>query len=400
MATGRRTLGVAIIGAGMVGRAHAHGYRSLQTVVSPPPAHLALLAVADTNESLAQDVAARYDFESATANWEEIAASDEIDAVSVALPNHEHRPVVEALLAAGKHVICEKPLAPTAADAYAMLRVARDSGRIHMVGFNQRKAPGIAAIQHAIAQGKLGRPQQFIGRYLTDYARSPDGPFTWRYRRDQAGGGALHDIGAHVIDNARFLFGEIAAVEGAALSTLIQRRPVPSGHVVGHAQAESSGEFAEVDTDDIANFTIRFASGAVGQMTASRIATGFRNSAAFTVIGDRAAATFDTERFAEFGYFDGNEDDALNGFRRVVTGPKHPHLQDALVMPVAGVGHGYAETFVAQAHAFIDAIVQGVERAPDFADGYAVALVCAAVQRAAEQGRRVEIAEIAAEIED
>jgi predicted dehydrogenase len=140
-------------------------------------------------------------------------------------------------------------------------------------------------------------------------------------------------------------------------------------------------------------------SGASGEFSVSRIATGFRNSAGFTLIGERAAASFDTERYGEFGYFDGANDDALNGFRRVVTGPKHPHLQDALVMPVAGVGHGYAETFVAQAHAFVRAIVTGEPPNPDFGDGYAAALVCEAVQRAAEQGRRVPTAEIERDIE-
>ncbi|MCC6790290.1 MAG: Gfo/Idh/MocA family oxidoreductase, partial [Thermomicrobiales bacterium] len=232
------------------------------------------------------------------------------------------------------------------------------------------------------------------GRYLTDYARSPENPFTWRFQRSLAGGGALHDIAAHIIDAARSLLGEIETIEGAVLTTFITERPIPTGHVVGHAQAASSGRFAPVDTDDVATFTFRFVNGATGEISASRIATGFRNSAGFTLVGERAAATFDTERFAEFGFFDAAQDDDRNGFRRVVTGPKHPYLNDALVMPVAGVGHGYAETFVAQTHAFIRAIVDGTHPRPDFGDGYANALVCEAVQRAAEQGRRVTIAEI------
>jgi predicted dehydrogenase len=300
------------------------------------------------------------------------------------------------LLAAGKHLICEKPLAPTARDAHAMLQAGKNANTVHMVGFNLRRAPGIAAIQASVARGDFGQPRQFIGRYLTDYARSPDNPFTWRFQRSLAGGGALHDIGAHIIDAARFLLGEIEAVEGAALTTFITERPIPTGHVVGHAQAATSGEYAPVDTDDVASFTLRFANGAVGEISASRIATGFRNSAGFTLIGENAAASFDAERFAEFGYFDATQDDERNGFRRVVTGPKHPHLQDALVMPVAGVGHGYAETFVAQAHEFVRAIVTGERPRPDFGDGYANALVCEAVQLAAERGRRVTIADVAA----
>ena len=276
MTAGRRELGIAIIGAGMVGRAHAHGYRSLQTVVYPPPADLRLVAVADTNEALARDLARRYDFARVATSWEEIADDDTVDAVSVALPNHEHRPVVDALLAAGKHVICEKPLAPTAADSCAMLQAARETNLIALVGFNQRYSPGIAAIQQAIARGDLGRPRQFIGKYLTDYARSPDGPFTWRYQRSLAGGGALLDIGAHLIDMSRFLIGEIEAVDGAVLTTFITERPIPVGHVVGHAQAVTSGEVAPVDTDDVAAFTV----GLPTARPASSRSTGLRPGSA------------------------------------------------------------------------------------------------------------------------
>lgn len=395
-----RTIGVAVIGAGMVGRAHAHGFRSLRTTVAEPVAEVRLIAVADTNAALAEDLARRFEFERVARSVEEIAAAADIDAAVVALPNHEHRAAVETLLAAGKHVLCEKPLGPTAAESYAIWRAAERSGIVHMVGFNQRRAPGIAAIQQAVANGELGIPRQFIGRYLTDYACSPEGPHTWRYDRRLAGGGALHDIGAHMIDNARYLLGEIAAVDGARLTTVITERPVPRGHVVGHGAAEASGEMAPVDTDDIVSFTATFENDATGDFTASRIATGFRNSSAFTVIGDRGAATFDTERFAEFGWFDGSDaaesPGTLNGFRRVVSGPRHPYLNEALVMPVAGVGHGYAETFVAQADVFVRAVVEGEPVAATFEDGYRVALVCEAVQLAAEEGRRVTITEVAA----
>ncbi len=393
-------VGIALIGAGMVGHAHANGFRSISSLYAPPPAEVRLVAVVDANETLARDLAARYGFARVETDWRAVAAAQDVDAVVVALPNHEHQPVVEGLLAAGKHVLCEKPLAPTAATAYALLAAAQRAGVVHMTGFTLRHAPGVAAIHRAIQRGDFGAPRQFIGRYLTDYARSPEVPFTWRYTRALAGGGALHDIGAHVIDLARWLFGEIDRVDGAALTIVIPRRPVPAGHVTGHATVATTGEMATVDTDDIAAFTLTFANGATGEFSVNRTATGFRNSAGFLAIGADSAASFDTERFAEFGYFDGRADDDLAGFRRVVTSPRHPHLAEALVLPVGGVGHGYAEAFVAQSHAFVRAIVDGdFDVAPSFEDGYRNALVCGAVQRAAESGCAVSIREIAAGVE-
>jgi predicted dehydrogenase len=265
-----------------------------------------------------------------------------------------------------------------------------------MVGFNQRYSPGIAAIARALRRGDLGEPRHFLARYLTDYALSPDAPFTWRYQRSLAGGGALHDIGAHIIDMGRFLIGDIDVVDGATMRTLVAERPVPTGQVIGHERAEASGVMAPVDTDDLVSFTARFSSGAIGEFAANRMAAGYRNSAGFTLIGETGAATFDTERYGEFGFFDGRQDDDVNGFRRVVTGPKHPYLRESLIMPVGGVGHGYAETFIAQAYEFVRAIAGDDSAAtPNFADGYANALVCEAVQRSAELGRSVSIAEVA-----
>jgi predicted dehydrogenase len=220
-------------------------------------------------------------------------------------------------------------------------------------------------------------------------------PFTWRYQRALAGSGALADIGSHLIDLSRFLVGEIDQVEGATLETFIRQRPVPVGHVIGHARAQSSGEVREVDTDDVAAFTVRFRHGAVGDFRCNRVAAGFRNSPAFELIGSHGSAAFDMERPAEFQFFDASRDDDVNGFRRVVTGPSHPYFESLTTLPVAGAGYGYAETYVAQAYEFVRAVVSGsADSIPNFEDGYAVALVCDAVLRAAEQGRRVQIDEI------
>jgi predicted dehydrogenase len=276
-----------------------------------------------------------------------------------------------------------------------MLQAARRAGVVHGVGFSQRRAPAVAAVQRIVARGDLGEPRHFSGRYFTDYAASPETPFTWRYRRDLAGAGALADIGSHVIDLARFIVGEIESVEGAVLETFVRERPVPAGPLTGHERGATTGQMRPVENDDVAAFTARFRNGAIGDFRFSRIAAGYRNSPAFELVGSRGAAALDLERPGEFRFFDATREDDLSGFGRVVTGPRHPYFGQITALPVAGVGHGYTETYLAQAHDFVRAVAGETEGfAPDFADGYAAALVDEAVQLAAAQGRRVTIEEV------
>ncbi|HEX5416251.1 MAG TPA: Gfo/Idh/MocA family oxidoreductase [Chloroflexota bacterium] len=377
MGATRPRLRIGLVGAGMIGRTHTHAYRNLQECYQPPVADVELKVVADVDPKLTEDARARYGFERVATRWEEVLEAKDVDVVSIALPNFQHREVAEALAASGKHVLCEKPLAATASDAAAMLEAVRRAGVVHGVGFNLRRTPAVAAIRQAIQSGCLGEIRQFNGRYFTDYAASPEVPFTWRYRRDLAGSGALGDIGSHIIDLARFLCGEIVTIDGATASTFIARRPVPRGHVTGHARVENSDEFREVDTDDVIAFSARFANGAVGNFHFSRVAIGYRNSPAFEIIGSKGAAHFDMERAGEFGLFEHQDDEGSNGFRRVVVGPNHPQFGNVAAFPVAGVGISYTETFIVQAHEFLRGVVEGnTDYAPSFADGHAVAKIC------------------------
>jgi predicted dehydrogenase len=377
------TLGVAIVGAGMIGRAHARAFRSLRGAFQPAPARIDLLAVADADEALARDAQLRWEIGRVVSSAPEVAEMKDVNIVCVGLPNHEHRQAVEALIAAGKHVLCEKPLAPDVSDAEALLSAARRAGVVHGTAFNLRRSPAIAAIHQAVAAGALGDLRHFSARYFTDYAATPEVPFTWRYERRLAGSGALGDLGSHLIDLARYLVGDVRDIEGGTLATFIDKRPVPASHVTGHARARTTGEFRPVDTDDVAAFTCRFVNGAVGDFSISRIATGYRNSPAFHLIGSRGAVRFDMERPAEFNIFESSGEDSLNGFRRVVTGPRHPYFNEVVAFPVPGVSYGYSETYVAQAFEFVRAVAEQRPYAPDFADGLAVVKVCDMVQRAA-----------------
>jgi predicted dehydrogenase len=368
----------------MIGRAHARAFRALRGTFQLAPALVDLVAIADADLALAREAQTRWEIERVASSWQAVADMADVDIVCVALPNHQHRESVEALVSAGKHVLCEKPLASDSSDARAMLEAAERGRVTHGTGFNLRRSPAIAAIHAAIADGRLGDLRHFSGRYLTDYGASPEVPFTWRYQRSLAGSGALGDIGAHVIDLARYLVGELATIDGASLATFIEQRPVPAGHVTGHSRAATTGEFRQVDTDDVAAFTCAFDNGALGDFRFSRIAMGYRNSPSFELMGARGAVSFDMERAAEFAIFEASAaDDELEGFRRVVTGPRHPYFTDVVAFPVAGVGYGYFETYLAQAYEFVRAVAEQRPYSPSFEDGLANVEVCESVQRVA-----------------
>jgi predicted dehydrogenase len=397
----KREIRVALVGAGMAGRAHAYGYRNIESMFYPFPATVRLVAVADAYEPLARQTAERFGFERVEPSWQAIAQAKDIDAVSVALPNYEHRSIVEALIAAGKHVLCEKPLAPTAQDSWALLSAARRAGIIHAVGFNLRRSAAIAAVAQQAQAGALGELRYFSGNYYADYALDPQGPYSWRYNRAQAGGGALVDLGAHIIDLSRFIMGDIATIAGGVTTTAIKTRPVPAGITVGHEKAQVTNKRREVDTDDFATASVEFANGAAGQISVSRMGTGFRNAVRFTVIGSEASAEFDFERAAEFAYFDSRNDNAFNGFRRVVTGPEHPYFKQVIAMPVSGVGTGLNETFIGQAYEGVMALVEERPvKGATFEDGYANALICEAIARSAETGARVSVEDVASQVEN
>jgi predicted dehydrogenase len=399
MDNARPRLRVAIVGAGMIGRAHAHAFRMLRELGPAVPADVDLPVVADVDPHLAADAQRRYGFERTADSWQAVADAPDVDIACIVLPNKQHREASAACLAAGKHVLCEKPLAASASDAWAMLQAARGSGKVHGVGFNLRRTPAVAALRGIVAAGGFGQVQQFNARYFTDYAASPNTPFTWRYQRNEAGSGALGDIGSHIIDLGRSLIGEIESIRGATLETFVRERPVPAGHAVGHAHVETTGEMRAVDTDDVAAFEVRFQDGALGSFRCSRIAAGYRNSPAFELLGADASAEFDMERAGEFQFYTRAQAAPTNGFRRVVVGPHQPGFTEISTLPVAGAGTGYTDTYAIQAWQYVQAVASGQPFQADFEDGYRVMLICEAVQRAAEQGRAVPIAEIVTEVE-
>jgi len=388
------SIGVAVVGAGMVGRAHANGYRQASTVFDDRLPGVRLVAVVDAYEPFATSTARRFGYERAETSWEAVAAAPDIDAVSVAVANSLHREVVEALLAAGKHVLCEKPLAPTVADGQAMADAAEKSDRVSAVGFTFRRSPAINAIRQQVLGGVLGPVAHFNGHYWCDYGVNPDAPMSWRYKGGP-GSGALADIGSHLVDLGEFFCGPVDSVRGTVLSTAIPDRPIPLGTAVGHSGGVAVSDTREpVENEDLATFTATFAGGAVGTFSTSRIAFGHPNALRFEVFCEGGAAEFDLDRAAEFTIADRAPQPALNGYRQVLVGPDHPYLSGGLPMDFPGVGHGQNDFFVYQARAFLEQVagIDGLPPCPTIADGLHNLRVLAAVTAAAHaDGKAVTV---------
>jgi predicted dehydrogenase len=383
----QQRIGVAVIGAGMAGRAHCAGYRTAPTLFDPrlPPIHYA--AVIDANEAVARDAAMRYGFERSGTDWRELLEADDVDVVSVVVANHLHREIAESLLDAGKHVLCEKPLAAPLDDARAMVDAAeKHRDQVAATGFVYRRQPAVAAARDLLTQ-RLGEASHFNGRYWCDYALDPRAPMTWRYKGG-AGTGALADIGSHLIDTAEFICGPIATVGGAALATRVTERAVPVGTTYGHARAELSDVLEPVENDDVATFTATFASGAVGTFSISRIAPGHANSLAFDLMASRGSLSWDMDRPAEFSVLSDLADDGFDGPRTVLVGPAHPYVRGGLPMDFPGVSYGVGDLFGYQARALLEQVagIDGLPRCAPFADGVRDLTVIDAVRRSAVTG--------------
>jgi predicted dehydrogenase len=387
------SVGVAVVGAGMAGRAHAAGYRMASTVYGGGLPPIRLVAVSDIKRQFAEQTARRYGYERAETSWQSVADAPDVDVVSVVVANDLHREVVEGLIAAGKHVLCEKPLAPSLADAEAMVGAARSTDRQIALGFTFRRSPAIRAIADLVAQDRTGRLLFFNGHYWCDYALDPKAPMSWRYTGGP-GSGALADIGSHLVDIGEFLCGPIASVQGATMSTAITSRARPVGDVVGHAAAQLGDVRENVDNEDIVGFTATFMSGAVGMLSASRVACGLPNALGFEVFTESGAATFDLARPGEFHLVDTALPAAVSGYRQVLVGPDHPYLAGGLAMDFPGVNYGQNDLFVFQARAFLEQVcgMTGLPPCASFDEGLHNLRVLDAVVRSYQSnGQRVAV---------
>ncbi|WP_076261372.1 Gfo/Idh/MocA family protein [Intrasporangium flavum] len=380
-------IGVAVVGAGMAGRAHCAGYRTAPTLFDPPLPPVRYVAVIDADASVASDAATRYGFERSGTDWRELLDDDGVHVVSVVVANHLHREITEALLAAGKHVLSEKPLAASLEDAQAMVAAAQaHPDQVTGVGFVYRRQPAVAAIRDLL-RDELGEISHFNGRYWCDYALSPQVPMAWRYQGGP-GTGALADIGSHLIDVAEFLCGPMLSVGGATFTTKVTERALPLGTTYGHARAELSDVREPVENDDVATFTAHFENGAVGTFSISRIAPGHANSMAFEVMAQHGGVKWDMDRPAELSVIRRLREDGFDGYNRVLAGPAHPYVKGGLPMDFPGVSYGVGDLFGYQARAFLEQVagIKGLPPVAPFEDGLRDLQIIDAVARSATAG--------------
>ena len=378
-------IGVGLVGYKFMGRAHSNAYRQVARFFEVDPAPR-MMALCGRDEAGVRAAAQQLGWEGYETDYHRLVARDDIGLVDVATPGNSHKEVVLAALAAGKHVLCEKPLANTLDEAREMLAAARAAGAgvVAMVNFNYRRVPAVQLAQRLIANGTLGEIRHWRAVYLQDWINDPEFPLVWRMKKELAGSGALGDIAAHILDLAHFIVGPVAEVVGT-MNTFIKERPleVASGGGSG-LTAEAATEKGPVTVDDATTFLARFASGATGTFEATRLAPGRRNYNSFEVNGSNGSLVFNLERLNELRVFLADDPEGMQGFRTInVTEPAHPYT--GAWWP-AGHILGYEHTFVHAIKDLLDGIKAGTSPAPTFEDGFRCQAVLDAVERSVDSG--------------
>jgi predicted dehydrogenase len=369
-----RPIGIGVIGTGFMGKAHAFAYRAVSGIF--PGLKPELEIIADVNEAAAQLAASQLGFRRSTGEWKTLVTDPAISIVSITTPNVFHREMALAAIAAGKHVHCEKPLAPSAAEAREMMEAAEAAGVLTQAGYNYIKNPLLSLAREMIASGELGDIIGFRGVHAEDYMTNPDEPYSWRVD-PKGGGGALADIGSHIIGMARFLLGPIEELS-ADLETVVKNRPVAPG----------ARERRSVEVDDIARLTVRFARGCRGTIEANWVATGRKMQLGFEINGTKGTLVFNQERLNELHFYQAGRERRYEGFVKIEAGPQHQPYGLFCVAP----GHqlGFNDLKTIEVADFLAAIDGREHRGPDFREAYEIQkIVDTAVESSRERQWKV-----------
>jgi predicted dehydrogenase len=380
-----KVMNVAMIGGGFMGKAHAMAYASMPMFFWPAPAIPHRKVVVDVTDGMAEEARRRYGFEEASSDWHAVVNRPDIDIVDICTPNNVHAEIAIAAAKAGKHIICEKPLARTVEEARAMNDAVKAAGVIHMVAFNYRRTPAVALAKKYIEEGRIGRILNFRGTYLQDWSADPDSPLSWRFQKKIAGSGSVGDIATHVVDLAHYLVGPIAEVS-ALTTTYNKTRPLQQGGVdkLGAAEKAKDAERGEVDVDDEVVSMLKFENGAIGSLEATRNAYGRNNFITLEIHGTKGSIHFNYERRDELQVMFADDPADARGFRTVYTGPAHPYGNG--LWPIPGLGIGYSETKIVECYDFFSAIAKNRLPSPNFEDGLLTELVADALIRSGETG--------------
>ncbi|MFC7404273.1 Gfo/Idh/MocA family protein [Georgenia alba] len=384
--TSRPRLGVAMIGYAFMGRAHSQAWRVAPRFFDLPMApDMAVLV--GRSDAAARSAAEQLGWREVETDWRRAVERDDVDLVDICTPGDTHAEIAEAALAAGKHVLVEKPMANSVAEAEAMVdaaRKARAGGVRSMVGFTYRRVPAIQLARQLVAEGRIGEVRQVRAQYLQDWLADPEAPLSWRLDKEKAGSGALGDIGAHIVDLTQFVTGQRFAGVAGMLETFVKERPVAESFSGLHGKGGS--ERGPVTVDDAALFTARLDSGAPAVLEATRFAWGRKNAMRIEVSGTSGSLAFDFEEMNVLQLFDATDDSRTSGFRRIiVTEPDHPYTGSWWP---PGHGLGYEHGFTHQVVDLVGAVAAGEDPTPSFEDGLHVQRVLDAVERSSADGTR------------
>jgi predicted dehydrogenase len=373
-----------MVGYAFMGQAHSQAWRTVNSAFDLPYS-VEMAAIVGRSEDKVSAAADKFGWRSYETDWKRLIDRDDIGLVDVCSPGGNHAEVAIAALNAGKHVLCEKPLANTVAEARQMVAAAEaaaGNGVKSMVGFNYRRVPAAAFARKLVQDGKLGAIRHIRAVYLQDWITDPEFPLVWRLKKDEAGSGALGDIGSHIVDLTQFITGQHITGVSALTETFIKERPLVAS--TEGLRGTGSAERGEVTVDDAALFLARLSGGTIATYEASRFALGRKNGLRIELNGEKGSLVFDLERLNELELYLSEEDNTVQGFRRVlITEAEHPYLS---AWWPAGHIIGWEHSFTHEAFDLVTAIGEGTDPAPSFADGLQVQLVLDAVEHSAAAG--------------
>ncbi|MGI2296082.1 Gfo/Idh/MocA family protein [Paenibacillus sp. GXUN7292] len=385
-----KSVRVGMVGYKFMGKAHSNAYRALP-MFFPDSIKPEMKAICGRNPDGLEQARAQFGWESSETEWRELIKREDIDLIDINAPSDAHKEIALAAAAAGKHLFCEKPLALTLADSKEMLAAAEKAGVKHMVGFNYRFAPAVQLAKKIISEGRLGEIYHFRGWFLQDWIIDPSFPLVWRLQKEIAGSGSHGDLGAHVIDMARFLVGEFKEVIGMS-ETFIKQRPIAEAMTGLSAKGGGGGPKGDVTVDDATLFMARFDNGALGSFEATRFAAGHRCTNSFEINGSKGSIKFDFERMNELQVFFTDDAEDVQGFRRVLaTDPAHAYMD---AWWPAGHTIGYEHTFTHEVHELMQAFAEDRQPVPNFVDGVKCQAVLEAVDKSIAERRWISIDEM------
>jgi predicted dehydrogenase len=385
-----KEVNVGLVGYKFMGKAHSHAYKDL-SMFFDTEAIPVMKVLCGRDEAWLKEAAQQFGWQHWETSWEKLVQRDDVDLIDITAPSNFHKEIAIAAAKEGKDVFCEKPLALTLEDAREMLKAVRENGVRHMIGFNYRFAPAVQLAKKLIDEGKLGKIFHFRGCYLQDWIIDPDFPLVWRLDKKVAGSGSHGDLGAHVIDLARFLVGEFYEVIGMS-ETFVKERPLVERMTGLSGTAEADAPKGKVEVDDATLFLAKFENGALGSFEATRFAAGHKNDMYFEINGEKGSIRFEFERMNELQYYNAADPEEVQGFRVIqASAPVHPYME--AWWPT---GHviGYEHTFIHEVYEYMQAIAQDKNPSPDFEDGVKCSQVLTAVDKSIEDRRWYKIDEV------